>query len=201
VPLLLSKPISPYSSYAVWNIKETNAQLIDLHNNSYPKDLHPTKLAEWLVTQILLQNVCQQFNIAYRGIKKNDAGKPFLIDSTAQISISHSFPMASVMINQHKVCGVDLERQRSALLKIQHKFLHKEEFQYIDDINKLCAIWCAKEVLYKIHGRKQLSLKDDLKVIFISENRLTGYILKGEFEQSFIIHYEPLKDFFLAYSI
>jgi hypothetical protein len=76
VPLLLSKPISPYSSYAVWNIKETNAQLIDLHNNSYPKDLHPTKLAEWLVTQILLQNVCQQFNIAYRGIKKIKFAEP-----------------------------------------------------------------------------------------------------------------------------
>jgi len=201
VPLLLSKPISPHSSYAIWNIQETNEKLIELHNAPHPKQLHPTKLAEWLATQILLKNVCQVFDINYKGIRKNEAGKPFLIDSSAHISISHSFPMASVMINRYKACGVDLERQRSALLKIQHKFLHKEELIYQNDMDKLCAIWCAKEVLFKIHGRKELSLKDDLKIDFITENWLTGYILKGGFEESFNLHYEPLKDYFLAYNI
>lgn len=201
MPLLLSKPISPYSSYAIWNIQETNDQLIKLHNGNYPKDLHPTKLAEWLVTQILLNNLCQSFDIQYKGLRKNEAGKPFLIDSEAQISVSHSFPMACVMINLNKACGVDLERQRQALFKIQDKFLHKSEAQYRDDIHKLCAIWCAKEVLYKYHGRKQLSLKDDLKIEFKTNDRIDGYILKGGFEEIIRIHFEPLKDFFLAYSI
>jgi len=201
VPLLLSKRITPYACYAVWNIQETNAQLIALHNYNFPDGLHQTKLAEWLVTQILLNNVCQQFNIPFEGITKNEAGKPFLINNSAQISISHSFPMASVMINLNKSCGIDLERPRQALYKVQPKFLHKTENQFKDQLDKLCAIWCAKEVLFKIHGRKKLSLKDEMKVNFESSDRITGSILKDGFEQEVEIHFEPLKDYFLAYNI
>lgn len=201
MPLLFSKQINPTTSYAIWNIQETNEQLIEQFNSMFPEDLHPTKLAEWLVTNIMLDQVCQSFGIKFTGLTKNDAGKPFLNGNTAQISISHSFPMAAVLINRNRVCGIDLERQRSALIKIQHKFLHKSELQYQNDLERLCAIWCAKEVLYKIHGRKKLSLKDELCVEFRSDDLISGYILKGGFEETYQIHYESVRDYFMAYNI
>ncbi len=201
MPLLLSKPISPYSAYAVWNIQETNDALLRLVGEKTPEGLHPTRLAEWIVGRILVQNLAAQFGIKYRGVEPNEAGKPFLKGSIAQISISHSFPMAAAIINLHNPCGIDLERAREKLIATQHKFLHKSELAFENDIEKLCAIWCGKEVLYKIHGRRQLSLKDELIIEFEENGRMNGIITKDQFEGHYKIRFEKLKDYYLAYSI
>ncbi|MFY0607453.1 MAG: 4'-phosphopantetheinyl transferase superfamily protein [Cyclobacteriaceae bacterium] len=200
MPLLLSKPISPYSAYAVWNIQEINDDLLLRIGEKTPQGMHPTRLAEWMVGRILVQNLCAQFDIKYRGMEPNEAGKPFLKGSTAQISISHSFPMAAAIINIHNPCGIDLERTREKLISIQDKFLHPSETSYRDNMDKLCAIWCGKEVLYKIHGRRKLSLKDEMIIEFEESDLMNGIILKQNFEGHYKIRFEKLKDYYLAYS-
>lgn len=201
MPLLLSKRISPFSAYAVWNIQETNQMLLDIFQQEIPKNLHPTRLAEWVVGRILIQNLCSRFEIDFKGIDSKETGKPYLIGNTAEISISHSFPMAAAMIHTNKSCGIDLERVRKKLVKIQHKFVNSNEEAYLNDLNKLCAIWCGKEVLYKIYGRKKLSMKEETSIFFESDEVLTGIIHKDGIEEKYRIHYEEVKDYYLAYSL
>lgn len=201
MPKLLSKLISPNSAYAVWNIQETNQMLLDLTKEEPPQNLHPTRQAEWVVGRILVESLCIQFGIRYQGIETYETGKPFLTGQKAQISISHSFPMAAAMIHLDKSCGIDLERARRKLLTIQDKFLNKEEHLFANDIDKLCAVWCGKEVLYKIYGRKKLSMKEETTIAFESDNVLIGYIHKDEVREEYKIHYEPVKDYYLAYSL
>ncbi|MEQ8582089.1 MAG: 4'-phosphopantetheinyl transferase superfamily protein [Marinoscillum sp.] len=201
MPLLLSKPISPYSAYAVWNIQETNQVLLGLIKEDVPKGLNPTRLAEWIVGRILIQNLCAQFALKYRGLTPNESGKPFLIGSSAEISISHSFPMAAAMIHLHNPCGIDLERARNKLVKIQDKFVNEREIAYRDNLQKLCAIWCGKEVLYKIYGRKKLSMRDETFIEFETDSVMNGIIQKDQIELHYRIHYEAVRDYFLAYSL
>ena len=201
MPLLLSKPIHETAAYAVWNIQETNQMLLDSIDEETPSDLHPTKLAEWIVGRILIKGLATQFDIPYQGVGKHDTGKPFIKGSDAEISISNSFPMAAAIIDLTKPCGIDLERTRSKLMRISHKFINESEKQYANDLGKLCAIWCGKEVLYKIHGRKKLSMKGDTSIEFVSDDVMTGHIHSGPFQSSHRIHYEPVKDFYLAYSL
>lgn len=201
MPLLLSKPISPYSAYAVWNIQETNEALLEKIGEDTPEGLNPTRLAEWMVGRILIQNLCSQFVVKYRGISPNESGKPFLLGSNAEISISHSFPMAAAMIHLHNPCGIDLERAREKLIKIQDKFINPSEAAYRNHLGKLCAIWCGKEVLYKIYGRRKLSMKDETSIVFESDSVMKGIIHKNQVEQHYRIHYEPVRDFYLAYSL
>lgn len=201
MPLLLSKRISAYSAYAVWNIQETNEVLVSLTKENIPEGMNPTRAAEWIVGRILVKNLCSQFGLKYRGIKPKDTGKPFLIGSTTEISISHSFPMAAAMIHLNSSCGIDLERARQKLILTQDKFINTSETQYRNNLSKLCAIWCGKEVLYKIYGRRQLSMKDETTIEFKTDQVMLGKIHKGELEQHFRIHYEPVKDFFLAYNL
>lgn len=203
MPLLLSKQINNFSAYAVWNIQETNDELIKIFNNEISvSNYHPNKLAEWMVGRILVRSLCAQFNIPYEGVESMPTGKPILKNRVAEISISHSFPMAAAMIHLKNPCGIDLELPRHKLMQVREKFTNGSEKEYLDDIKKLCTVWCAKEVLYKIHHRKALSLKDDTFVKLISPDQVIGTINKAHngAPQSYNIAIEAVKGYVLAYS-
>lgn len=200
MPLLLSKQIDTYSAYAVWNIQEELTVLPFLSPETIPENLSPVRRAEWIVGRILVKSLCDTFSIAFKGIQKAESGKPFLTDNPdVNISISHSFPIAAAMIHLKKPCGIDMEQPRQKHATVKMKYLHPSEMQYKDDLNRLCTIWCAKEVIYKIFGRKFLSLKDEIKVSIISDELIKGEILKKGQESTHEIHYEWVKDYLLAF--
>lgn len=199
MPLLLNKQIDEHSAYAVWNIQETFLELPYLSPEPYPAELHPVRQAEWIIGRMLVKTLCEKFGIQYQGIRKQDKGKPYLNDHDANISISHSFPIAAAMIHLEKPCGIDMERPRDKHEYVKMKYLHESEMQYQNDLNKLCTIWCAKEVIYKIFGRKFLSLKDEIKLSFESDSLIKGEIIKPGHETTHHIHYEWVKEYLLAF--
>ena len=105
------------------------------------------------------------------GIKKplkyTTNGKPF-IESGGFISISHSFGVVAVALSEQGEIGIDIEKKRDVVLKVQHKFVHSEELKFIDATNTklyVQAIWCIKEAIYKIYGGDPyLSFLDDIRV-------------------------------------
>lgn len=200
MPLLLSKKIDDHeAAYAVWKISETNGQLRQLINEEPPENYHPSKQAEWMATRMLVENLCQKFGLKYKGIVKDEFGKPFLKGQTAQISISHSYPIASAMIHMDSPCGIDVEWPRDKMHRIQHKFLNAEEFQYRDDTRALCVIWAAKEAIYKRYGKKQLSFQDNMKVE-ITENGLKGWLLLNGERNEIPMVQEQVKQYLLVYT-
>ena len=201
MPLLLSKPISSESAYAVWNIQETLGSIKTLIDEPIPDNLNSQRLTEWIVGRILVKNLCIQFGVPYDGLGIGDTGKPFLNGHDAHISITHSFPMAAAMIHLNKSCGIDMARPRHKLFSVREKFINGREKKYMDSLYHICAVWCSKEVLYKIYGRKQLSLRDDTSINIKSPNLMIGSIHKPDFNEEYEIHYEEVKDFYLAYSL
>ena len=69
------------------------------------------------------------------------------------------------------------------------------------DLTNLCKIWAAKEVLYKIHGRKQLSLRDDIRTTFKSEELLEVCNVKEKGRTTVKVRVEELNEYILAYNI
>lgn len=200
MPLLLSKQIHKNAAYAVWNIQETFLELPYLSPEPFPAELHPVRQAEWIVGRILIKRLCEIFDIEYQGVGKYDTGKPFLKNHHVEISISHSFPMACAMLHLKKPCGIDLERPKEKILRIQSKFMNDSEVKYRDDLEKISTIWCAKEVVYKIHGKKYLSLKDEIEVQIQNKETILAEITRPADQEKFILHYEWLKDYILCYS-
>lgn len=200
MPLLLSKQIHKNAAYAVWNIQETFLELPYLSPEPFPEELHPVRQAEWIVGRILIKRLCEIFDIEYQGVGKYDTGKPFLKNHQVEISISHSFPMACAMLHLKKPCGIDLERPKEKILRIQSKFMNDSEVKYRDDLEKISTIWCAKEVVYKIHGKKYLSLKDEIEVQIQNKETILAEITRPADQEKFILHYEWLKDYILCYS-
>jgi phosphopantetheinyl transferase len=201
MPLLLTRQINDNSAYAVWNIQETFLELPYLSPETFPANLHPVRQAEWIVGRILVKRLCEFFDMPYHGVSCEATGKPYLAHGNAHISISHHFPMATAMIHLHEACGIDVEKPREQLRKVKDKFLHPSERSLGDDKDSLCKIWSAKEVIYKIYGRKALSLKDDIRVEFTDNDFLLGYNLKNEPAEEFRIACEKLKSYFLLYNV
>jgi len=200
MPLLLSKQINKNAAYAVWNIQETFLELPYLSPEPFPAELHPVRQAEWIVGRILIKQLCESFNLDYQGVARHDTGKPFLKGHDVEISISHSFPMACAMIHLKKPCGIDLEQPREKMDFVKDKFMNESEIAYRNDLKKICTVWCAKEVVYKIHGRKYLSLKDEINIEIKDDETIIGEIIRFEDQEEFELHYEWVKDFILCYS-
>ncbi|WP_420583327.1 4'-phosphopantetheinyl transferase family protein [Reichenbachiella sp.] len=164
--------------------------------------LHPKKRLEFLASRQLMAQLCEGLYIPYQGIEKDEFGKPHLINSSYQISISHSYPMVACAIHPSKPCGIDIESIRPQLLKIKHKFLNPKELSYCgDDLKKLCLHWSSKEALYKVHGRKSLIFAEQLAIQQISPNEIHAEIITDQNIKNYILNYEYFLEYFLVYNV
>ena len=116
-----------------------------------------------------------------------------------QISLSHSFPVASAMIHTEKPCGLDVEWPREKMTRIQDKFLHEEESHYQNNQTALCIIWAAKEAIYKRYGKRNLSFKNNI-IIDLKERNILGRIEKENFKEQVPLALEKVNQYFLVYS-
>ena len=141
---------------AIWHITETVDALYALLNTQrYDSVLatirHETRRAEWLAVRVLLAEVLgDDKEIAYHA-----SGRPYLVDDSWQISISHTKGYAAIAYHRKHGVGIDIERLSLRVERIADRFTSSEEALYIGECNKhqrmmLYLInWSAKETLYK----------------------------------------------------
>ena len=195
---------SPTLLYALAEIREEDGVNLMHSEDDYPEiaSFAPKRKLEFLATRALMKQCCAALNLPFEGIQKDEFGKPFLINLSAHISISHSYPLVACMINTASSCGIDIEAPRSQLLKIRKKFLNNEELTYCgDDLKRLCIHWASKEALYKIYGRKRLVFSDHLKVKILSSQSIAGAINFEQFEESYELKYESHQNYILVHSL
>lgn len=99
-------------------------------------------------------------------ISYNEKGKPYLLDDSRHISISHSHDKLAIVVNETESTGIDIELIRDKILNIKHKFLSDKELLEInDDVEKMLVYWAAKETMYKVYGLKEV---DFIKNLFVN---------------------------------
>ncbi|MEQ9287225.1 MAG: 4'-phosphopantetheinyl transferase superfamily protein [Cyclobacteriaceae bacterium] len=199
------KDISPHAAYALWHVGDSIEKLQNAYLDDIPDEIanyHPNKQIEYLASRILIRLLCKHVGIGYCGIFKDENGKPHLKESTHHISISHSYPVVACMVDKQGPCGIDIETPRKQLIKIQRKFLNKEEQKFANnDLERLCQLWCAKEALYKLYGRKKLVFPENLSVNFSGDGQLSGEIKIGGYHDSVALQVENLDGHFVVYSL
>jgi phosphopantetheinyl transferase len=106
---------------------------------------------------MLLKKLNTNSSIGY-----HSSGKPYLENSNAHISISHTKDYAGIIISDSFGVGLDLERIHPRIEKIAHKFVSPEEEKIIqgkNSLEKLFVIWGVKEVLFKVNSSSKNTLK------------------------------------------
>jgi phosphopantetheinyl transferase len=166
MPLLKIESLGPEQAWGLWLINEAEPDLSFLSFETCPDEVtHSQKRLEWLAGRALLRSLVEHLKLPYEGIKKDEFGKPFLKSHPHSISLSHSFPYVAAQIDRSHSVGIDVEQAKEKLRQVGPRVLTAEEVADANqDLTKLCIYWCAKEALYKIHGRKNLMFTDHLRV-------------------------------------
>lgn len=208
----------------VWKIEEELSFLEDIYLNKKSKDRVSNMKS--VIHQKGFLSV--RFLLAELGYTDDDLfytnnGKPHLKDGK-RISISHSFNFSTIIVSKYS-CGIDIEKNRTKIIKIANKFIGNEmdfiephysfhlnknapDFlrQPEDEINlirKLTVVWGAKESLFKIHPKGGLLFKHHLPIEkFRSNSKKTrGWIIKDNYYEVYDIHFEYIENFTLVYAI
>ncbi|GAB5527985.1 MAG: hypothetical protein Roseis2KO_58570 [Roseivirga sp.] len=171
MPIAQVTQLSPSVSFALWKIDESLEELMTLYPFSKADTdiLNEQKVTsrkmEWLAARLALKALLDKADLTPFSITKDEFGKPHLTGSDVGISISHTRRYGAAIINTKGPTGIDIEFPRSQIQRIAHKFLHADEKAWAtDDLQKLTWIWSAKEALYKLHGRTQLTFATQLYV-------------------------------------
>lgn len=140
-----------------WEIKETAEQLLETLNpeaeelERYQSLRNDLRKKEWLAVRLLLQKMTgSDTKIDY-----DPAGKPNLVNTPGNISISHSSNCVVIYLHTEEQPGIDIELITRNVTKAARKFLSADELKdcMVDDqlSNKDVMLrWCAKEAVFKM---------------------------------------------------
>lgn len=127
-------------------------------------------------------------------IRYDSVGKPFLMDNSYEISISHSKKWIAVMAHPTRPVGIDIECRNDKIQKLYKRFLSEVEQKELsngENVSQLELAWSAKEALFKIIGNEAVDFSKQLR-IFPFEAKNQGEILaehiptKIKYELSYI---------------
>ena len=207
--LAYHKEIDQFTSYAIWKIEETAEELLAQlqlkeHEKSYLETLNNGKRnLHWLSTRVLLRKMMNTEQ--YIDCHTDEHGKPYLTNFPHHISLSHSYDYAAVMISEDKEVGIDIELVKTKIERIAHKFMSEDELAFISTENKiehLYICWCAKEAVYKLHGKNGISFRDHIDLTpFIYQNQgfFDANLLINGTKRSYSVHYEKFHDYIIGY--
>jgi 4'-phosphopantetheinyl transferase len=141
---------------ANWNIQEV--KLTELEIEKFNLIKNDARKNEFLGIRVLKNYADPSFEIEYLS-----SGKPFLINSQKQISISHSKNFIAFASADHPI-GIDIEECNDRILKIKDRFLNESEKKIFNQssISELTIAWCVKEALFKLNANHGIDFKNDL---------------------------------------
>ena len=190
---------------AIWHITESADELYALldtprYDSALAAIHHEARRTEWLAVRVLVSEVLgNDKEIAYHA-----SGKPYLIDDSWQISISHTKGYAAIAYHRTHGVGIDVERISTRVERIADRFTHPDEALYIDACDEQGRMmqhlinWSAKETLYKC---VEHPLAADFKNTFcISPYRMEqegelAAILSGPEQRVVGVYYRLFPDF------
>lgn len=211
MPLVLREKLLNYAEYAVWKIEEApefylnNLILSDWEKNYLEKISHPKRKLTWLASRYLLKHLMETNQFVE--LLFDEHGKPFISNFNIFLSLSHSYTYAAAIISEQSEVGIDIEEQDRKIEYIKNKFLSPVEIANIgsiDHVKKMLIYWSAKEVMYKIYGKRKLEFREDMYVKpFIMNNRgdIDGVLMKNGIIADFHMHYQIQQCFTLVVGV
>jgi len=178
MPLVFDREM-PGARLAIWRVDEDEAQLVAL---VLPEDVRAVegygragRRLEGLAWRAAMRRIMPRAKLGY-----NAVGAPVVESSSnpwRYISVAHSGHYAVVLLSE-KPCGVDIESLDRDFSRAAGRFIAPQEAALAGTQETKTAVWCAKEVMYKLSGREGLDLSDDLRItaLDLAEGRATGAI-------------------------
>ncbi len=162
MPLLKEWTIGESGKAAIWKVEEPEAFFSE-HTGLTPDIKHEKRRIEHLAGRFLLKHLDQ--GLPLHLIAKDEHDKPRLSNGYCHFSISHSFPFVAAVVDTRHETGIDVQTWNPRIGQIQHKFLSPQEQSFFEGDERLLTLaWCAKESVYKWHGRRGVDFRAHLPI-------------------------------------
>lgn len=150
---------------AIWFLSESGEELNHLSHplNDTPPVAGEERTRQWLACRIALRTLIDDNDAE---LYKDDLGKPHVTGSQ-HVSLSHTQQFA-VAIAGHNPVGIDIEEITPRITRIAPRFMNSSELEMAngtDNLTILYLVWCAKEALYKLYGKKAVDFARDMNVL------------------------------------
>ena len=208
MPILDHTPITPAGEIGIWKIEESEEwflEHLDLHpiEEQELEEIKGYKHLQWLAVRKLVHHMSGRQN--RMPFVKDEFGKPQLIESEFEISVSHTDEFATA-IAAPKLVGIDAQHFVQKIERIASKFMTDEEIAALDPEHRLEHMhfyWAAKEAMYKAYGRRKLDFKGDIFVDpfpYKTEGGICkGLVKKDDVAIHFDCHYSLRDGFYLVW--
>jgi len=140
-----------------------------------------------LQTELYKYLVAEYYNVPLNMILKSKFNKPYVKGKKGYISISHTNDLIAIIYSNNNSVGIDIELISDRVLKIAHKFIHKDEEKLtLKGRSKIptLILWCAKEAMYKIFEKRTLSFTNNIRLLNYDfkekTQKLYGWVNKSE---------------------
>ena len=196
--LYLKKKLENDATIGVWQITETEQELINL--SATPTDemeeisfiKSESRRKQRLAVRALLNALFEEK--VY--LSHHDNGKPYLENNPTNISITHTEKYVAVILHEENDCGIDVESLDRDFSAVEKKALSEDEIEDLEDEKRneqLAIYWCAKEAIFKLLSRYNVDFAEQIEV---ERFRPRG---EGELEATFIDKNEDEQEFDLRY--
>ncbi|MDN5356414.1 MAG: 4-phosphopantetheinyl transferase [Rikenellaceae bacterium] len=173
MPLVYYNKISNGLELGIWHITESVDELLKYLylNKEEFATLYSFKSEkrkkQWMSYRALIRTIVQT-DFIYR-IYYDENNKPYLVNPTRAISVSHTDNYSAVLINENinEIRGLDVERLSEKAFRNKNKFLTDEEINLlpIDNLYFYSTLfWSAKESVYKKSNIPNIFLKSNIKI-------------------------------------
>ena len=169
MPLFLTKELDNKAAIYVWEITETEEELIKM--TSVPSDemeelgyiRSEARRKEKLAVRALLEEIFDEK--VYLG--HHDNGKPYLQNSAREISISHSNRFVAIITHPSEDVGIDIESLDRDFSAVESKALSEDEIDDLGENRKslqLAIYWCAKEAIFKRMSHMGVDFAEQIEI-------------------------------------
>ena len=172
---------------------------------SFANISHPEKKKEWGTARLAIQEALEHLQIPYPGFFKDEHGKSQSMNGQGFVSLSHTRGYAAAIYHRELPVGIDIEVIRQKILQIGARFLAEEELNFLlPQPAHYTMAWSAKESIFKCHGKKGVSLRDN---ILLEPFAPDATLIKGKIHGTFFedhhyqVQVEQSENLILTYTI
>ena len=151
---------------------------------------HPAQRIEWLACRVTIRRLVEERGGTYAGLQKDEFGKPHLVGLPWSISLSHTGGWAAAVLHRSRPVGIDIEPIRDQFRRVVPRVLSAGEIAHAnDEAGRLAVYWCAKEALYKLYGKRNLTFRKHLHVEPFADgaDTLVGHVRLPNHEEQLLI--------------
>lgn len=206
MPLVKHIQLNETCQLVLWKMTEELEDLLEQVCLSKAEELRlkgfgsRSRKKEFVTTRVLLQKLLGDGVF----IENNEHGKPLLVNSDYEISISHSKDYVGIMLGIDHDMALDIEYLSDRVYRICKRFLSDDELSFILETDKQVHIyqhWCAKECLIKLYGKKDVLLIDELKIYPFkpSQRTFSGEVLRTDFSKKFDFCHQTFDSYLMVW--